>query len=158
MCYASEMPGRASKSPNKKPTIIHGPKVERYFVVDNALFSDAQLSWEARGLMGYLLSKPEDWRVRFYDLVAHGPAGQHKVQRMLRELEDAGYLRRKRLKRPNGAFDWETTVFETPSLGPVAARHPEFPDGRARIPRPAAKKPRGDPEIPDDLANYQSSP
>ena len=152
------MPGRAPKSPNKKPTIIHIPKVARYFVVDNALFSDAQLSWEARGLMGYLLSKPDDWKVRFYDLVAHGPAGQHKIQRMLRELEDAGYLRRKRVKRPNGAFDWESIVFEAPSLNLVAARRPKFADARARIPRLVAKKPRGDPENPDNLAGFPGSP
>lgn len=152
------MPGPGSPSENHKATIIRLEKVARYFVVDNAVFSDAQLSWEARGLMGYLLSKPDDWKVRLYDLVAHGPAGVYKMQRLLRELEHGGYLRRRRLKRPNGAFDWETTVFESPSLNPVAARHPEFPDGRARIPRPAAKNPRGDPENPDDLANYRSPP
>ena len=152
------MPGRGSKPANDKATIIRLEKVARYFVVDNTLFSDAQVSWEARGLMGYLLSKPDDWRVRLYDLVAHGPAGQHKLQRILRELEEAGYLRRKRVKRPNGAFDWETTVFETPLLNPLAARHPEFPRGRPRIPRRAAKKPRGDPENSEDLADYRGSP
>ena len=159
------MPARAPTSANKKPTILHIPKVARYFVVDNAVFSEARLSWDARGLMGYLLSKPDDWRVRLYDLVAHGPAGVHKIQRMLRELEDAGYLHRKRVKRANGAFDWETIVFETPSLNPLAARHPEFPDARARIPRLVAKNPRGDPENPradpenpDELANYGGSP
>ena len=78
------MPCRSKKPANYKATIIRLEKVARYFVVDNALFSDAQLSWEARGLMGYLLSKPDDWRVRLYDLVAHGPAGQHKIQRIVR--------------------------------------------------------------------------
>jgi hypothetical protein len=152
------MPDRHPKPANYRATIIRLEKVARYLVVDNALFSEAQLSWEARGLMGYLLSKPDDWRVRLYDLVAHGPAGVHKIQRMLRELEDAGYLHRKRVKRSNGAFDWETTVFETPSLNPLAARPPKFPDARARIPRLVAKNPRGDPENPDDLGDNGSSP
>jgi len=152
------MPGRGSKPANDKATIIRLEKVARYFVVDNTLFSDAQVSWEARGLMGYLLSKPDDWRVRLYDLVAHGPAGQHKIQRMLRELEESGYLSRKRVKRLNGAFDWETTVFETPSLNPFAGRRPKFPRGRPRIPRGVAENARGDPENPDDLADCQGSP
>ena len=75
-------PPRA-ENPNQKLTIIRGPKVAHYFVVDNALFCDERLSWEARGLMGYLLSKPDDWKVRLYDLVARGPAGVHKIQRIL---------------------------------------------------------------------------
>jgi len=152
------MSGRTSKPANYKATIIRLEKVARYFVVDNALFSDTQLSWEARGLMGYLLSKPDDWRVRLYELVARGPAGQHKIQRMLRELENAGYLNRKRVKRRNGAFDWETTMFETPSLNLLAARHPKFPRGRPRSPRGVAETARGDPENSDDLADYQGSP
>jgi hypothetical protein len=133
------MPGATLNSPNKRPTIIRGPKFAHYFVVDNALFSDERLSWEARGLMGYLLSKPDDWKVRLYDLVARGPAGVHKIQRILRELEAAGYLRRVRLKRSNGAFDWETTVCEVPILSPIAANPGKFARPHARIPRGDAK-------------------
>jgi hypothetical protein len=96
--------------------IVRIPKVEKYFVVDNALFSDDRLSWEARGLMGYLLSKPDDWQVRIHDLMRRGPAGEHKVRRMLRELQELGYLRRERIQRYDGTFAWETTIYEVPSL------------------------------------------
>jgi len=88
--------------------------VERYFVVDNALFNDESLSWEARGLMGYLLSKPDHWQVRLHDLMKRGPAGEHKLRRILRELLHAGYLQRWRIKRPDGTFDWVTTIHEAP--------------------------------------------
>ena len=110
MCYYHHMEGRRSRS------IHRTPKLKRYFAADNALFSDENLSWEARGLMGYLLSKPDDWQVRLHDLMGRGPAGQHKIRRMLRELEAAGYLRRRRLRGADGTFSWTFTIFEDPSL------------------------------------------
>ncbi len=86
-------------------------------------------------MLGYLLSKPDDWKVRLYDLVRRGPAGVHKIQRILRELESAGYLRRVRFKRPNGAFDWETTVHEVPirSLGRPAPRNSRAHTRESRV-------------------------
>ena len=114
------MTKHAAVSPDQKPTIIRLRKVANFLVVANALFSDERLSWEARGLMGYLLTKPDNWRVRVYDLVAHGPAGVHKIRRMLRELEDTDYLRRRLIRRRDGTFDWETVVYEVPSLNPRA--------------------------------------
>jgi len=85
-------------------------------VVDNAVFSDERLSWEARGLMGYLLSKPDDWDVRLHDLTSRGPAGEFKIRRMLAELRTAGYIRRERISGPDGTFSWITTVYESPVL------------------------------------------
>jgi hypothetical protein len=91
-------------------------KTEHYARIANSVFEDRRLSWEARGLLGYLLSKPDDWRVRLYDLTAQGPAGVHKMRRMLRELEEVGYLYRKRLRRKDGTFGWLVFVLEDPSL------------------------------------------
>jgi len=110
------MPPHRSPRPPQDATIVRLAKVDRYFVVDNALFSDDRISWEARGLMGYLLSKPDDWQVRLHDLIRHGPAGEHKIRRMLRELQARGYLRRERIKRLDGTFAWETTIYEVPAL------------------------------------------
>jgi hypothetical protein len=110
------MPRRPRKPPNEAITIIRTPKIEKYFTASNALFCDARLSWEARGLMGYLLSKPDNWKVRLYDLVRNGPAGEHKIRRVIRELEQAGYLRRERISRRDGKFDWLTIVCEAPGI------------------------------------------
>ena len=117
MCYYSCMSRR--HRPVKETldaTIVRVPKIRDYFKAANAVFNDQRLSWEARGLMGYLLSKPDDWQVRMHDLVRRGPAGLHKIRRMLRELEAVGYLRRERLRRFDGTFSWTFTVFEDPAL------------------------------------------
>jgi hypothetical protein len=91
-------------------------KTEHYARIANSVFEDSRLSWEARGLQCYLLSKPDDWQVRLFDLIARGPAGEHKIRRMLRELEEFGYLYRKRLRRKDGTFGWIVIVLEHPSL------------------------------------------
>jgi hypothetical protein len=93
--------------------------VGQYVRIDNAVFSDKRLSWGARGLMGYLLSRPDTWQMRLYDLVAHGPEGQQKIRRLISELKTAGYVVRRRIVRRNGTFDWETTIYERPGMGPL---------------------------------------
>lgn len=97
-------------------SIIRVKKNENYFASSNEPFNDERLSWEARGAMGYLLSKPDDWQVRFYDLVNRGPAGEHKMRRILKELEKYGYLERERIQKEDGTFDWISTVYENSTI------------------------------------------
>ena len=97
-------------------TVIRVKKDKNFFAASNVPFNDENLSWEARGVMGYLLSKPDDWQVRFVDLVKRGPAGGHKIRRILKELEDNGYLYRERFQTEAGTFDWVSTVYETPTI------------------------------------------
>jgi hypothetical protein len=94
-------------------SIIRVNKNANYFTASNEVFNDARLSWEARGLMGYLLSKPDDWQVRMADLETKGPAGREKLRNMLRELSIAGYVRRMRVHSTTGTWLWVTEVYET---------------------------------------------
>lgn len=99
-------------------SIIRVRKDARYFTASNEPFVDEKLSWEARGLMGYLLTKPDNWQVRTFDLTKKGPAKEHKVRRMLAELRKAGYMNRIRITLSGGKFDWVTEVYESPSQNP----------------------------------------
>ena len=95
--------------------IVRISKKRNYIVLDNRLPTDRQLPWAARGLLCYLLCKPDDWQVRLYDLVRRGPAGERKIRRILSELEHTAYLRRQRSRLPHGCFEWLTMVVECPS-------------------------------------------
>ena len=97
-------------------SIVRIKKSREYFAASNVPFNDKRLSWEARGMIGYLLSKPDDWTIRFSDLEKQSEAGGHKVRRILKELEANGYLERQRLKREDGTFYWISTVYETPAI------------------------------------------
>jgi DnaD/phage-associated family protein len=103
-------------------TTIRVKKDARYFSASNEPFNDKRLSWEARGLMGYLLSKPDNWIVRKEDLEAQGPAGDYKLRRMLAELRKNGYMNRIRVTKEGGKFDWITEVYESPSQNPKASK------------------------------------
>jgi DnaD/phage-associated family protein len=99
-------------------SIIRVKKDARYFAASNEPFNDERLSWEARGLMGYLLSKPDDWEVRQMDLERRGPAGGYKIKKMLAELRAYGYVNRYRITNPDQTFTWMTVVYESPSKNP----------------------------------------
>jgi hypothetical protein len=99
-------------------SIIRVRKDARYFSASNEPFNDKRLSWEARGLMGYLLSKPNNWKIRMHDLDKQGPAGARKIKRALAELRLYGYMNRIRTKLESGTFEWTTDVYESPSQNP----------------------------------------
>jgi Helix-turn-helix domain len=74
--------------------IIRGPKPSNnYVVVSNDMARNDQLSWEARGLLLYLLSHAEHWEVNVKQLVQQSPnAGRDRVYRIINELVEAGYI------------------------------------------------------------------
>lgn len=96
-------------------SIIRIKKEKEYVSIANAVLQDKNLSWEARGVMAYLLSKPDGWQCRNYDLMNQGPAGRHIIQRILKELQEAGYIHR--YQKSNGhKIEWITEIYETPEL------------------------------------------
>lgn len=97
-------------------SIIRIVKDKDFFVASNVPFNDKNLSWEARGMMGYFLSKPDDWQVMFGNLVKAGTAKDFKVRKVLKELEEHGYLERKRIANDKGQYEWVSTIFEVPAI------------------------------------------
>ena len=85
--------------------------------VDNALIGNTALSWRARGLLIYLLSKPHDWTVRTSQLIDAGPGGKDMVRGILSELADAGYIIRTTGRSVGGKFDGlDVEVHEIPQV------------------------------------------
>lgn len=98
--------------------IIRTVKKQDYHPVNNAPFRDERLSWEARGVLAYFLTRPDDWVVRNGDLINGGPAGRKKIERILNELTECGYLSRHKVRNDDGTFEWVTQVYESPALNP----------------------------------------
>lgn len=63
-----------------------------YFMMLRATAQNKALSYEARGLIAYLLSKPDDWEVMIEDLCQE--CGRGRVYRIIKDLLDAKYLER----------------------------------------------------------------
>lgn len=77
---------------------------------------DARLSWKAKGLAAYLLSKPPGWKIWTSDLIARSTDGRDAVLSGLAELEQCGYLNRERWNDPEtGQLRWRKTIVATPA-------------------------------------------
>lgn len=77
---------------------------------------DDRLSWRAKGLHTYLVSRPDGWEFNVSDLRNRAKDGRDAVYAGLRELEEFGYLRRVQPKgegQPFGPMEW--TIRETGS-------------------------------------------
>jgi hypothetical protein len=82
--------------------------------VSNELINNSSLTWEARGLIIYLLGRPPGWRTQTNHLVKQSPSGRDRVLRILRELETCGYLFRHRIRGKKGLFEWISEISESP--------------------------------------------
>lgn len=91
---------------------VHKTK-SRFTTISNDLINDSTISWAARGLLIYLMSKPEGWIIRNSDLINQSPAGRDKVAAILKELEYK-YLFRWETRTLEGLIEWKSEVFESP--------------------------------------------
>lgn len=95
--------------------IIRSNRQTNYTVIDNRVFADHQLSFAAMGLLGYLLSKPDNWQVSVNQLIGatEGTEKQSKrdaVLKLLDELKAKGFVQMKR--KAEGGVDY--IVFDSP--------------------------------------------
>jgi DnaD/phage-associated family protein len=97
-------------------SIVRVTKRDNPFVqIDKRVFEDPELSWKAKGIMGYLLSKPDNWKTYIADLEKRSKDGRDSVRAGIKELEQRGYLVKVQLRDENGKFKgWEYEVREIP--------------------------------------------
>ena len=89
-----------------------------FVMLDKRIFSDKRLSWKSKGLLGYLLGKPDNWTVMEADLIAQSKDKRDAVRSGIRELERCGYIRRKQLRDSKGRLSRsEYIVYEEPVDG-----------------------------------------
>jgi hypothetical protein len=65
-----------------------------FTIVPNKVFIEDRLSLEAKGLLGYLLSRPHGWHVHLEVVAKTQRIGRKKAQRLFNELIDARYISR----------------------------------------------------------------
>jgi len=86
-------------------TIRRAPSEVRttFTIIPNVTINDDRLSWEAIGLLTFLLSKPDNWIISPAHLMKQRGAGRHRIYKVLNELEEAGYIRSEKV-RDEGKF------------------------------------------------------
>jgi hypothetical protein len=122
-------------------TIVRREHRAQLTIIPNAIFRDDRLSIEAKGVLGYLLSRPHNWQVRLDHVGRTLRIGRKKLQRIFRELIGAGYVTREQA-RTAGAHRFceiDYVVRDVPvapirpvdtSSGPRGRTGPSEPRGR----------------------------
>ena len=86
-----------------------------YVILDKTFLEDDGLTWKAKGILTYLLSRPDGWEVRVSDLVKHSQDGKTAVYSALKELKEAGYYQKVPVRdEKSRIIRWESTVSELP--------------------------------------------
>jgi hypothetical protein len=117
-------------------SITRAPRpTSNWYQLDKRISEDKRLSWAARGLLIYLLGKPDHWTVSPAALVnetkdSAKPSGRDSVYALLKELLSAGYLRRIQNKTSGQFSSVDYIVSETPESEASSGSppHTDFPD------------------------------
>ena len=96
---------------SEERTIRTGPR-KGFVVLYRSAAQDARLSLEARGLLVMMASLPDNWSYSETGLASKAGCGRQKVNRILRELIDAGYLLREQRHGEHGKFASCTYVLQ----------------------------------------------
>lgn len=130
----------------RKSTTIRTPKHEgsKFVAISRDTAQDSLLSFEARGVLFYLLSKPNDWIAQPKDIQNAGGLkpngkpriGRDKAEQILRELRVAGYLVVEYERDEYGKFSckterlYEETLLskEDREAATLKTRYPENPE------------------------------
>lgn len=87
-----------------------------FVTVHKRFIHDDNLSWKAKGILLYLLSRPDDWQVYETELNKHSSDGRDSLRTGIKELEQAGYIHRTRKRNEKGQLkEYEYQVFEQPT-------------------------------------------
>lgn len=128
---------------SSEQTIRRGVRNARYAAIPNHVFEDDRLSMEARWLLGYLLSKPDNWTVVIGDIVKRGKCGRDKARKMIAELVEVGYADREQT-REDGKFSASVLVIYDEPMVREGERNQAASESVAFLPQtdlPATAKP-----------------
>lgn len=97
-------------------TIFKKGKYEKNFTtVSNNTFKNVVLSWKAKGLLIYLLTLPDDWKISLAHLIKQAPDGRDSLMGGVMELRKAGHIKIRENQRREGKFAGVTyLIYEEP--------------------------------------------
>lgn len=85
-----------------------------YTIISNDVLRDQNLSFRARGILASILSRPDNWRTDSESLARESKEGRTAILTALKELEQVGYLQRKKYQNEKGHWVTESLVFDKP--------------------------------------------
>jgi predicted transcriptional regulator len=95
---------------------IQKDKDNPYVMVNKESLNNTELSWKSKGLLTYLLSLPDNWKIYEDEIVKHAKDGKDSLKSAIKELIENGYIERERIRNPSGQLKGYTyCVYEIPT-------------------------------------------
>ena len=91
-----------------------------YIMIDRRPIDNANLSFKAKGILTYLMRRPDGWEVSVSDLINHATDGEDSVRSGMKELQQAGHMTQTKVREKGRITGWLIEVYEIP--------HAVFPD------------------------------
>lgn len=119
----------------------------RFYTLNKDISEDTRLSWSARGLLIFLLGKPDNWTVSVAHLIKQTadsarPSSRDAVRNIIGELVAAGYMKADTARSENGKFrGMDYVVSESPETDNPSPEDPQ---------QPQPEKPSPDEPLPDN--------
>lgn len=86
-----------------------------FVTVHKDFIHDSNISWKAKGILLYLLSRPDNWQIYETELEQHSTDGLSGLKSGIKELEEIGYIQRNRKRDKSGRLNgYEYLVYEQP--------------------------------------------
>jgi hypothetical protein len=86
-----------------------------YLIMNKTCLNDRRLSLKAKGLLCYLLSKPDNWYINTKDIIANNDNARASVFSAINELVTYGYMYKHQFRNQNGSFhSYNYLVYERP--------------------------------------------
>ena len=95
--------------------IIRADHEKNYKVIDLTCVQDEKLSWKAKGIFNYFVTRPLHWSIKIADLFKKSKDGMNSLNSGIKELIEAGYLFRIIKKTDKGIItNWAYLTKEIP--------------------------------------------
>ncbi|MDW4411586.1 DnaD domain protein [Staphylococcus saprophyticus] len=86
-----------------------------FVTVHKNFIHDNNLTFKAKGILLYLLSRPDDWQIYESEILKHTRDGKDSLKSGIKELEEVGYVARTRKRNDKGHLNgYEYLVYEHP--------------------------------------------
>lgn len=86
-----------------------------FVTVHKNFIHDNNLTFKAKGILLYLLSRPDNWQIYESEMLKHTKEGKDSLKSGIKELEDVGYIKRTRKRNDKGHLNgYEYLVYEHP--------------------------------------------
>lgn len=86
----------------------------RFGTAPHQILYSADISLKAKGLYTYMQAKPDGWNFSSERMANELKEGEDAIQSALKELEDTGWLLRRKQRNAVGQWEWEHVVMVCP--------------------------------------------